>query len=117
MTKEIVCINCPMGCRLTVTIDGDQVTDVQGNVCAKGPDYAKQEAINPMRILTSLMPCTNRDRPLSVKTSAPISKKLIFDCVNAIYSHPVTAPIKCGDVIIHDLLGTGADVVATQDIN
>ena len=32
MEKELVCINCPMGCRLTVTMEGSEVRAVTGNI-------------------------------------------------------------------------------------
>ena len=29
--RELICIGCPMGCPLTVTLDGGAVVTVQGN--------------------------------------------------------------------------------------
>lgn len=38
--RHFTCINCPMGCPLSVTIDDQgQVVEVQGNTCPKGDAY------------------------------------------------------------------------------
>ena len=116
MKKELTCINCPMGCRLTVTIEEQKVVDVKGNICPKGKQYAQQEVICPMRVVTALMPVEGEDKPLSVRTSKPIPKADIFNCVREIYSKKAKRPIVCGDVLIKDVCGTGADIIATQDI-
>ena len=50
MEQTITCINCPVGCRMTVTIEDGKVTNVTGNVCPRGKKYAEQECIAPERI-------------------------------------------------------------------
>lgn len=116
MEKKFICINCPMGCRLTVTVDGGDVVAVAGNACRRGVDYARQESLNPVRTVTTLMRVANRRRPFSVKTAAPIPRRLMFACVSAIYDARPEAPINCGDVVIENICGTGVSVLATQDI-
>ncbi|MCI9309348.1 MAG: DUF1667 domain-containing protein, partial [Oscillospiraceae bacterium] len=76
MEKELICINCPMGCRLTAVVEGDRVISVSGNVCPRGDSFARQEAVDPLRVLTSLMRIEGREKPFSVKTSGPIPKRL-----------------------------------------
>jgi CxxC motif-containing protein len=116
MEKELVCINCPMGCRLTVSVKGSEVTGVEGNACKRGVEYAQQEAVCPMRVLTSVMFARDREKPLSVKTDRPVPKALLFRCVDQIFAARPAPPLHCGDVIIADICGTGANVVATQDM-
>ena len=116
MEKQLVCINCPMGCRLIVSMEGDKVCSVAGNVCKRGEEYARQEAVEPLRVLTSLMRIDGREKPFSVKTSAPIPKRLMFDCVNEIFAHRAVAPIHVGDVILANVCGTGCDVISTQEV-
>lgn len=118
-TKNIICINCPMGCRLAVEMDENQMLSVTGNICPRGEEFARQEAVEPLRVLTSLMRIEGREKPFSVKTSAPVPKRLLHDCINQIFSHPVknsVLPIHMGDVIISDVCGSGADIIATQEI-
>lgn len=116
MEKHLVCINCPIGCRLTVTMEGDTVSSVSGNTCPRGEEYARQEAVEPLRVLTSLMRVEGSEKPFSVKTSAPIPKRLLFDCVNEIFSRRACAPIHVGDVIIPNVCGTGCDIISTQEV-
>lgn len=115
--KQFICINCPMGCHLTVTLEAGMVTAVSGNTCKRGETYGRQEAVAPQRVLTCLMRASNRSKPFSVKTSIPVPKELLFRCIDEIYRTRPEAPVSMGDVVIYDLCGTGANVLATQDLN
>ncbi len=46
-TRELTCIGCPLGCALTVTMNGKEVVEVKGNTCKKGDIYARKEVTNP----------------------------------------------------------------------
>ncbi len=35
---ELICIGCPLGCNLTVDMDGSEVVEVKGNTCKKGKE-------------------------------------------------------------------------------
>ena len=37
--RELICIGCPMGCLLTVTLNQGKVEKVAGNTCPKGEAY------------------------------------------------------------------------------
>ncbi len=114
-TKEMICIGCPLGCNLTVTIDNNDIK-VSGNTCPNGERYAKNEITNPVRIVTSTINVINGDR-VSCKTKEAISKSKIFDCMEAIRKAKVSAPIKIGDVLIKNVANTGVDVIATKNID
>ena len=45
-TRELTCIGCPMGCALTVELNGSEVVSVTGQTCKRGEDYAKKEVTN-----------------------------------------------------------------------
>ena len=51
-----------------------------------------------------------------MKTGAPVPKELIGSVMSELSRVTVTAPVKVGDVVISNVLGTGADVVATREI-
>ena len=53
MKRELTCIGCPMGCRLTAEFNGTEVTEVTGNGCAVGARYAREELTNPKRMVTA----------------------------------------------------------------
>lgn len=114
---ELICIGCPLGCNLTVKMEGAEVVEVTGNTCKKGAEYAKKEVTNPTRIVTSLVNVKNGNiAVVSVKTKEDIPKGKIDDCVKALKSLVVEAPIKIGDVLLQDVAGTGVDIVATRNI-
>ncbi len=115
MTRELTCINCPMGCELTVEVEGDKVISVSGNTCKRGEIYAHSEISAPTRTVTTTI-ISSEGRPVPVKTAQPIPKGMIFECTAAIKSAEVHLPVKVGQVIIEDLLGTGAQVTATKTV-
>lgn len=116
MEKQLICINCPLGCRLNVFLQDGQVISVSGNTCPRGEEYACQEAVEPLRVLTSLMRIKGREKPFSVKTSVPIPRRLMFDCVNEIFSHKAFPPIHVGDVVIANVCNIGCDIISTQEV-
>ena len=113
---EIVCINCPVGCRLKVKVENGAVTEVAGNVCKRGETYARQECIAPMRMVTAVIPVEGSKTPLSVKTRNPIPKEKLFACMEALSKVHLKAPIEAGSVILGDVLGTGVDIIATKSL-
>ena len=116
-TYEITCIQCPLGCALTVSVEGEAVT-VTGNTCPRGAEYGKKEVMHPSRTVTSTVAIKNGVLPrLSVKTKTDIPKEKIFDVMEVIRKTNVTAPVRIGDVIIKDVCGTGADVIATKTVD
>ncbi len=117
MEQIITCINCPVGCRLTVTLSGDgSVSSVQGNTCPRGEKYARQECTMPLRMITAVIPVQGSETPLSVKTSSPVPKQLIHQVMEQLSSLSVELPVTSGQVILPDVLGTGADIIATRSL-
>lgn len=115
--RELICIGCPMGCPLTVTLDGGAVVTVQGNTCPRGDAYARREVTAPTRIVTTTVRVTGGTLPaVSCKTRSDIPKEKIFDVVRALKSVVVPAPVHIGQVLLPDAAGTGVDVVATKDV-
>lgn len=115
--RNLICIGCPMGCPLVVTLDHGEVVSVEGNTCKRGAVYGKKEVTNPTRIVTSTVRVTGGSIPMvSVKTREDIPKEKIFDCVKALKEIEVAAPVNIGDVVLRDVAGTGVDVVATKNV-
>lgn len=113
---ELICIGCPVGCRLTAETDGDAVLSVTGNECPIGERYAREELVRPTRIVTALVQVEGEEEPLPVKVSAPIDKRLIFDCLEALGNVCVRAPVEIGDVLVKNICNSGVDVVATKRV-
>lgn len=115
MKKQFTCIVCPLGCALTAEIEDGKVVGVSGNTCPRGEKYARNEITNPVRTVTSTIR-TNDGHTVSVKTSTPIPKNKIFDCMTKINSVKIDLPISVGDVIIKGVCGTDSDIVATSEV-
>ena len=114
---ELTCIQCPIGCALTVTVDGDDVT-VTGNTCPRGKVYGIKEVTAPSRTVTSTVPIEGGELPrLSVKNNGDVPKSMIFDVMAEIRVIKVKAPVKAGDTVIYNVCGTGVDIIATKTVN
>ena len=116
MEKTIICTVCPRGCHMTVTGENNSVNTVEGYSCKRGLEYAKTEFVAPVRILTTLVKIDGKENQLlPVRSTKPILKDKIFDCMQVIKNTSVKLPIKRYDVIIENILGTGVNIVATKD--
>lgn len=116
-TKNLICINCPMGCALTVGMEEDRVVSVSGNTCNRGEAYARKEMTDPTRIVTSTVRVVGgKSDMVSVKTKEDIPKGKIFECIKELKTVQVQAPVHIGDVVLTNVAGTGIDVVATKNI-
>lgn len=115
--KNLICVSCPMGCRLEVTVEASEVLKVTGNQCARGVIYAKKEIVNPTRVLTSVLPVRGGvEDMVSVKTQTDIPKSMLRECVASLKDFVVDAPIHSGDVIIANLCGTNVALIATKTV-
>lgn len=109
--RELTCIMCPLGCHLKVTIDGDNIS-VTGNNCGRGVIFAKEEVTCPKRIVTSSVKTERGVR--ACKTSQPVPKSMIFDVMKEIEKLRLKNA-KYGEVVIKNVLNTGADIVITAN--
>ncbi len=115
MEKEITCTVCPMGCQILVSGEGERVDRVEGFSCRRGEEYARNEFTHPVRILTTTVALQNAAQALlPVRSSVPVPKELIPECIRLLREITVSAPVKCHDVIAADILGTGADIIASD---
>lgn len=98
-------------------MQGDEVEKVSGNTCKRGDAYARNEVINPMRMVTSTVKVIGgKGNVVSVKTKEDIPKKKIFECVKSLKGVEVNAPVHIGDIIITNVANTGVDIVATKNV-
>ncbi len=115
--RELICIGCPLGCPLTVTLENGEVTSVTGNTCPRGDAYARKEVTNPTRIVTSTVRVAGGVYAMvSCKTASDIPKDKIFAITEALKTVCVNAPVCIGDVLLANVADTGVDVIATKNI-
>lgn len=110
---ETTCINCPMGCALEITQEGDKII-VTGNTCKRGETYGISEFTSPVRMVTSLI--KYKDCVTSVRTSKPVKKSLIFKVLEEIKKVHIQKDLVCGDVVIENVAGSDADIIVTGNI-
>jgi CxxC motif-containing protein len=119
MVEEIiVCIGCPLGCRAALTIDhqGD-VVKVIGCQCKEGRQYVFEEYRNPVRIFTTTVLTEKSSRALlPVRTNGPILKSRLKEATLALVRVKAKPLVRVGQVILPNLLNSGVDVVATDDL-
>jgi CxxC motif-containing protein len=114
---ELVCICCPMGCQLQLDIQGGAISKVRENKCKIGPKYARQEFIDPRRMLSTTVACRDGLWPrLPVKTAEAIPKAMMGEIACSLHFLSVTAPVEIGAVIVENVCGTGIKVVATRSM-
>ena len=114
MKRDLTCIVCPKGCQLTVELEGKEIISINGHTCKRGEEYAKTECIAPMRTITSTAAIIGGG-VVPVKTDRTIPKELMFECMAEINKARVSPDAKLGDVVIENVLGTGANVVTTRN--
>lgn len=111
--RELTCIVCPRGCALTVTLSQTgEVLSVAGNSCPRGERYAQDECTHPRRTVTSTVRCED-GTVVPVKTSTTVPRELVMEVMARLNACVAPNSVRLGDVLIRDILGTGADVVAT----
>jgi len=113
MVKDIVCVACPMGCQISVELNDDgEILSVTGNTCKRGDAYART---HPERSLTTTVKVSGGVHPVvPVKSAKAVPKDKVKDCVKEIAKLEIKAPVKIGDVVCANILGTGVDIVATN---
>lgn len=116
MTRELICTNCPIGCPLTVEFEDGKILSITGNTCKNGITFGTNEVLCPKRTITTIVKMENRSGMLPVKSASELPKERIFEFMATINGVVAKAPIKCGDVIISDIGGTGIDIVATKTV-
>ena len=117
MERKLICVQCPIGCHLTVTYDGVHEPVVTGNTCKRGEIYGRKEVTAPERTVTSTVKVEGGEGVLvPVRTRGDIPKGKIWECMAAIRQAKVKAPVKLGDVVIPNVAGTGVDVVASKTV-
>lgn len=113
--KQLICIVCPKGCHLSV--DEENGYAVTGNGCPRGAEYGKKELTHPTRVVTSTVRIAGGAfRRCPVKTDRDIPKELVFRAMELLDGVEISSPVRCGDVVLSDILGTGANFIATRDL-
>jgi CxxC motif-containing protein len=116
--EKIICIGCPLGCETTLKIDDQgEVIKITGTKCKEGRQYVIEEYRSPVRVLTATVLTQNSVRPLfPVRTNKPLLKTQLKEAARALKGLKVKPPIQVGQILLPNLMNTGVDVIATDDL-
>ena len=115
--RHFTCVICPIGCEIDVQLEDGNVVSMEGNKCAKSEEFVLQELREPMRILTTTIRIKGAKwAMLPVRTDIAIPKRLLFRVIEELANMELQAPVKVADVIIRDVAGTGANIVAARNM-
>jgi len=113
--KHFVCVVCPIGCEIDVVHEGSRIISMQGNKCEKSEEFVTQELIEPMRILTTTVRIQgSRWAVVPVRTDRAVPKRLFPRIMRQLRHIELEAPVNMLDVVVGDILHTGANIVATR---
>ena len=128
--RELVCISCPIGCRLEAVRNEDGSVNVTGNQCPKGEDYAKEEINAPKRIVTATVALIGAPGGsgegcagiagvcrVPVRTDLPLPVEKIDTLLSELYTLRLEPPIRRGEVIIDNFENTGVKVIVSLSVD
>jgi CxxC motif-containing protein len=113
---KILCITCPKGCSLDVSLDGKTIVEIKPG-CKRGHEYVERELRDPRRMVATTVRIKNAIHSLlPVYTSAPFPKGKIMALQTYLRQVEMDAPVKMGAVVVADVLGSGVDILASRDM-
>lgn len=116
--RTFTCIICPNGCTIRTEYESLEVRSVEGNKCKRGEEYVRQELTDPRRTISTTVPIQNAALPLcSVRLDKPVPKKDIFRVMEQINQVQLIAPVRIGQPILKNVLGLGANVIVTKNMD
>ena len=111
---ELICVNCPKGCKLDIVREGDTFIQITAG-CKRGKDYARQELTDPRRMVASTVKVKGGIHPLvPVATSAPFPKPRIQELLTELRKVEIEAPVKMGQAVLSSVLGTEIDIITSR---
>jgi CxxC motif-containing protein len=116
--RHFTCVTCPIGCEIDVEVQDGDIISMEGNKCKKSEEFVLQELKEPMRVLTTTVRVNGaRWAMLPVRTDKSIPKRLFFQLIGDLSDVELQAPVKISEVIVKDVAGTDANIVATRTMD
>lgn len=114
---NLTCIVCPLGCRIDVKEEKGEIIEISGYSCKRGIAFAKTEFYNPQRMVTTIVTLEGGKYPfLPVISEREIPKENLPDCIQLLKNVHVKAPIKMGDIVAENIVGTGVNIIAAKTV-
>jgi CxxC motif-containing protein len=116
MKKELICISCPAGCRLTAEKESNGAWQISGNRCPRGKAYALQELTDPRRVVTTTVASDSERMPrIPVRTDKPLPKRFIAPLLDKLYAMEVKIPVKSGEILLENVENSQVCVIFCCD--
>ena len=117
ISKDLICIVCPNGCKLHGEMNSEGELVVTGNKCVRGEAFVGSELTAPTRSVTTTVKTKFDQMPyLPVRTDGEIPKSAINDAIKELAAYRLERQVRCGDIILENVANTGVNVIATADI-
>ena len=127
MKRELTCVTCPQSCRLLAEGGSREELVVTGNRCKRGLAYALEEIFDPKRVVTATMSIAPDSRVaraavvdlpqrLPCRTRTAFPRERIPELLALIARSEARLPLRGGEVLLPDLLGSGIDLIATRSL-
>ena len=110
---QLYCTVCPNQCLMEVSTQEKEIM-VKGNRCARGLDFAKQETVCPVRVLTStvLGAETGGWVLVPVRSRNAIPLKQHMEIMDVLKKVRIDHSVEMGDVVLPNAKGSGEDIIA-----
>ena len=116
--KHFTCVTCPVGCEVDVEVKDGNIISMKGNRCDKVKEFVLQELKEPMRVFTTIVRIKGaKYAMLPVRTDKPIPKRLFIQAIEQLSYIDLQAPVHMSNVIVKDVAGSGANIVATRTMD
>jgi len=111
--RQFTCIVCPTCCELET--DG---CGVNGARCPKGDAFARQEAVMPLRVITTTVRCETPEgvKMVPVKTTSPVPIAKIFEIMKGIRALSLSEVPSIGTKINVGTEGEPVELVVTGEL-
>ena len=117
MAENIICIVCPLGCKMEVEKEGRAIKKVVGQRCKDGKEYAQKEVFFSSRVLTTTVKTDIPGSPLlPVRSEKELPQKKLIDCMEYISKQSVSGSVELGQAVIEDILGLGVNIIACRTL-
>lgn len=119
MEEEIqICTICEKRCRITMKIDGNRITDLQGHQCYQGIGFANDFLKASLKtISTSVVLKNHSSRMLPVRTSRPVRSSYSMAILKESRNILVDAPVRYGQVVAKNIAGSGAELISLKEVH
>jgi CxxC motif-containing protein len=117
--KKMRCIVCPEGCPMHAEYEAasKKIISLEGYKCKRGIKFAEDEITNPLRLLTTTISIDSKiAQRLPVRSNISAPKDKIAAMIEAVKQIRAKAPVKMGEIIASDMLGTGVDILSSTTV-